>query len=109
MSVNHLYDTNILFYKASLRINSFSNPLQHGLTMILFLSSKDAKVNLPYDTFLFNAVITLYGGELLGMKRVRISLNGAFTVYPPAQIHSLNPSEINLEDIEVITYDLQAI
>ena len=52
-------------------------------------------MNLPYDTYLQDCRITLYGGILRGVATLNISLDGSFTVYPPAR---LNNSHSNSHD-----------
>lgn len=45
-------------------------------------------MNLPYDTYLRDCRITLYGGLLRGVATLNISLDGSFTVYPPARLNN---------------------
>ena len=59
-------------------------------------------VNLPYDTYLMDSVVTLYGGILRGVETLNISLDGSFIAYPPAQLGSDEPSVYNLNSITVL-------
>lgn len=49
---------------------------------------QNATVNLPYETYLHNSRVTLYGGVLQGIHTLNISLDGVFTIYPPARINN---------------------
>ncbi|CAH1775844.1 unnamed protein product, partial [Owenia fusiformis] len=62
----------------------------------------DAKINLPFETYLKDSRVILYGGELLGLKKLNVSLNGEFIAYPEARLFADYDSEFNLESIEVL-------
>ena len=63
---------------------------------------QNGTVNLPYDTFLKDCTVTLYGGVLRGVHTLNISLGGSFIAYPPAALGSGEPSHFNLDSISIL-------
>ena len=64
-------------------------------------------MNLPYNTYLHDSRVTLYGGVLQGIHTLNISLDGVFTIYPPARLNtsshgSLVSKELRLNSIIIL-------
>ena len=57
---------------------------------------------MPYDTFLKDCTVTLYGGVLRGVHTLSISLGGSFIAYPPAALDSGESSHFNLDSISIL-------
>ncbi|KAL8620488.1 hypothetical protein ACOMHN_056880 [Nucella lapillus] len=49
---------------------------------------QNGTVNLPYNTYLHQSRVTLYGGVLQGVHTLNLSLGGVFTIYPPARLNA---------------------
>ncbi|XP_033745591.1 uncharacterized protein LOC117331105 [Pecten maximus] len=60
---------------------------------------ENATVNLPYETFLLDCRVILYGGVLQGVEKLNISMDGSFTIYPPAQLGYSQKVVLNSIDI----------
>ncbi|KAK3576663.1 hypothetical protein CHS0354_004948 [Potamilus streckersoni] len=66
---------------------------------------EEASVNLPYDTYLRDSSVILYGGILESLNTLNISLNGAFILYPPARLNktqSDRSSTLYLNSISIL-------
>ena len=61
-------------------------------TPCLFVCLQHARVNLPYNTYLHDSRVTLYGGVLQGVHTLNVSLDGVFTIYPPARLNTSSSS-----------------
>ena len=62
-------------------------------------------MNLPFDTYLRDCRVTLYGGILRGVETLNISLDGSFTIYPPARLNNsagTTDNEFTLNSITVL-------
>lgn len=82
---------------------------QHYLEVVVYdsminilFAPQNAKVNMPYDTYLRDATIKLYGGRVIGLQRMDISLGGEFHMHPNARINSLTASEMKIEHLTVM-------
>ena len=67
---------------------------------------QNGTVNLPYNTYLHDSRVTVYGGVLQGIHTLNISLDGVFTIYPPARRNtshgSLVSKELHLNSIIIL-------
>ena len=59
-------------------------------------------MNLPFDTYLRDSVVTLYGGVLRGVHSLNVSLGGAFIAYPRAALNSGQRSHFRLHSVTVL-------
>ena len=58
---------------------------------------------MPFDTYLKDCRVTLYGGLLRGVETLNISLAGAFTVYPSVKHNATSVTEESSFSLNSIT------
>ena len=68
-----------------------------------FHLNQGGTVNLPYDTYLRDCRISLYGGTVQGLQALNISLDGAFYVYPPEKENEGDVIPVNEFELDSIT------
>lgn len=59
-------------------------------------------MNLPFDTYLRDCRISLYGGTVQGLQKMNISLDGAFYVYPKEKENENDVMEPNVFELDSI-------
>jgi len=67
------------------------------------LNLQGGTVNLPFDSYLKDCRVTLYGGLLKGVETLNISLDGTFTVYPPVKHNASSSTEESTFSMNSIT------
>ena len=62
-------------------------------------------MNLPYETYLKDSVVTLYGGVVSGIHTLNISLGGAFIAHPKAKQVGGDESQLVLNRQATLTFN----